>query len=170
MEANDEVECADIHVTCGKCGAEPGEGCRNALKLKQAALFPEAPKDINPKDAVGGPKFSMSILPMPALAQLEPAFRDGAQKYGPANWRDQPISSRVYVDAAFRHMMLWLCGQDVAEDSGACHLASAASNLLILLDARACGTMKDDRVQLADPEILAEIFEELRVSRQNPTP
>jgi len=165
-----QVNCAPANHECLLCGAKPGEGCKNPFKLEQASLFPEAPKDINPKDAVGGPKFSMSILPMPALAQLEPCFRDGAQKYGPANWRDQPISSRVYVDAAFRHMMLWLCGQDAAEDSGACHLASAASNLLILLDARACGTMKDDRVQLEDPEVLTEIFEELRVSRQNPTP
>lgn len=164
-----EVTCAPADHECLTCGALPGQGCKSPAKLKQAELFPEAPKDINPKDVVGGPKFSMSILPLPALAQLEPAFRDGAAKYGPANWRDQPISSRVYIDAAFRHLMLWLVGQDEAEDSGACHIASAASNLLILLDARACGTMKDDRVQLEDPDVLAEIFEELRVSRQEPT-
>lgn len=167
MEA--QVICPTADQDCRACGALAGEGCRHPGVLKQAEMFPEPPKDINPKDLVGGPKFSLSLLPLPALAQLEPAFRDGAAKYGPANWRDQPISSRVYIDAAFRHLMLWLVGQDEAEDSGACHIASATSNLLILLDARACGTMKDDRVQLEDPDVLAEIFEELRVSRQNPT-
>lgn len=168
METLVPYQCAPPDETCETCGATPGRGCLNEASH---FLFPdlEPAKDVNPKDVVGGPKFSLSILPIPGLVQLEPCFRDGAAKYGPSNWRDQPVSSRVYVDACFRHLMLWLCGQEASEDSGVCHLASAASNLLILLDARACGTMKDDRIQLEDAEVLAEIFEELRASRQNPT-
>ena len=128
----------------------------NYAKLIQDAIMPD------PKDIAGGPKFSMSLLPMAALAQLDAPFRDGAEKYGPANWRDQPVSARVYVDAAFRHMALWLAGQETTSDTGICHLAAAASNLLILLDARSHWTMKDDRVKFDNPDVLEEIFQEIK--------
>lgn len=156
--------CAPLNGTCGVCGALPGQGCQSKPVLDQAGIVPpsEAPKDINPKDAIGGVKFSLSLLPVAALAQLEPAFRDGAAKYGPANWRVQPVSARVYVDAAFRHLMLWTAGQDRTSDTDICHLAAAASNLLILLDAQASDVMKDDRIPGFDPVILEEIFEDNR--------
>lgn len=161
---SEQHPCGPSEEICGSCGALPGEGCKNRNFLGSFNIKPadEAPKDINPKDRVGGPKFSLSLLPAAALVQLEAAFRDGAAKYGPANWRDQPISGRVYLDAAFRHLLLYSVGQDVTDDTGVNHLAAAASNLLILLDARANGTLKDDRVVLEDPSVLSELFEEAR--------
>lgn len=160
----DMIPCSDSDIDCKMCGAKAGEGCQNPAFLGKFNLKPgaEAAKDINPKDLVGGPKFSMSLVPIAGIAQLDPPFRDGAEKYGPANWRDQPVSARVYVDAAFRHMALWLAGQETTSDTDICHLAAAASNLVILLDARANGTMIDDRVTLPDPDALEEIFKEIR--------
>jgi hypothetical protein len=164
---SDMIPCENnASLPCGVCGAKPDEGCKNAAYLGRfnIAVAPAAdqPKDINPKDAIGGVKFSLSLLPPAALAQLEPAFRDGAAKYGPANWRAQPVSARVYADAAFRHLLLWLCGQNETSDTGINHVAAAASNLMILLDAQAAGTLKDDRIAGFDPEALEDIFEENR--------
>jgi hypothetical protein len=159
-----EMPCSPPTETCKTCGAGPGDGCLNRSFLGSYNIKPgsEPAKDINPKDIAGGPKFSMSLLPIAALAQLDAPFRDGAEKYGPANWRDQPVSARVYVDAAFRHMALWLAGQETTSDTGICHLAAAASNLIILLDARSNWTMKDDRVKFNDPDVLEEIFQEIK--------
>lgn len=161
---SDQHPCGPSEETCGTCGALPGEGCKNRNFLGSFNIKPadEAPKDINPKDLVGGPKFSLSLLPAAGLVCLEAPFRDGASKYGPANWRDQPISGRVYLDAAFRHLLLYAAGQDVTDDTGICHVAAAASNLLILLDAREVGSLKDDRTKLEDPSVLSELFEEAR--------
>jgi hypothetical protein len=164
---SDMIPCSPSEVTCTSCGALPGEGCKDAKFLGTYNLKPpagEAPKNINPKDLVGGPKFSLSLLPAAGLVCLEAPFRDGAGKYGPANWRDQPISGRVYLDAAFRHLLLYAAGQDVTDDTGICHVAAAASNLLILLDAREVGSLKDDRTVLPDPGVLADLFEEARVN------
>ena len=163
---SDEIPCSPSEILCGACGAQPGEGCKNKKFLGTYNLKPpaEAPKNINPKDLVGGPKFSLSILPAAGLVCLEAPFRDGASKYGPANWRDQPISGRVYLDAAFRHLLLYAAGQDVTDDTGICHVAAAASNLLILLDAREVGSLKDDRNVLPEPGVLADLFEEARVN------
>lgn len=163
---SDAIPCFPSEILCGTCGAQPGEGCKNKKFLGTFNIKPpsEAPKNINPKDLVGGPKFSLSLLPAAGLVCLEAPFRDGAAKYGPANWRDQPISGRVYLDAAFRHLLLYAAGQDVTDDTGICHVAAAASNLLILLDAREVGSLKDDRTSLPDPDVLAELMEEARVN------
>lgn len=159
---SDMLPCGPTEETCDRCGALPGDGCKNRLLLSSYGVAAEGPKDINPKDLVGGPKFSVSILPVAGLALLDAPFRDGANKYGASNWRDQPVSARVYLDAAFRHMALYMAGQETTSDSGICHLAAAASNLIILLDARAGGTMKDDRVTMDDPDVLEEIFQDIR--------
>lgn len=160
----DILPCSPATEDCWACGARPGDGCQNKKFLGSYNIKPgsEPAKDINPKDIAGGPKFSMSLLPMAALAQLDAPFRDGADKYGPANWRDQPVSARVYVDATFRHLALWLAGQETTSDTGICHLAAAASNLIILLDARSHWTMKDDRVKFDNPDVLEEIFQEIK--------
>jgi hypothetical protein len=161
---SDVLPCDPAETICTVCGAEPYQGCRNKAFLGAFGVPITAPvaKDINPKDRVGGPKFAISALPIAGLAQLDAPFRDGTEKYGPANWRDQPVSARVYLDAAFRHMALFMAGQEVTSDTGICHLAAAASNLVILLDARANGTMIDDRIRMDDPDVLEEIFKEIR--------
>lgn len=73
------------------------------------------------------------------------AFADGAQKYGPANWRVDPVSASTYVNAALRHLFSWYDGERDATDSGCHHLGHAAACLAILLDAEAQGTLIDDR-------------------------
>lgn len=101
--------------------------------------------DDNPKTRFGVAKPSVTLIPGPALIHCALAFRDGATKYGPANWRVDPVTASTYTDAAFRHLLDYWDGEDRASDSGVLHLAHAMACLAILIDAQEQGTLKDDR-------------------------
>jgi hypothetical protein len=83
------------------------------------------------------------------------AFKDGAAKYGPANWREKAVSATTYIDAAERHIRQWFDGgEEEAEDSGVHHLAHAAACLMILLDAQVAGKLNDNRPPPVDMSAL----------------
>jgi len=72
-------------------------------------------------------------------------FRDGAEKYGPYNWRDESVAASVYIGAAMRHIDAWWDGEESAGDSGVHHIAHALSCLAIIADATETGNLIDDR-------------------------
>lgn len=102
-------------------------------------------KDTNPKTQYGLAKPSPGLVPPSAILQIALAFRDGANKYGAYNWRDDPVSATTYIDAAYRHIMSWADGEERSSDANVHHLAHAAACMCILLDAQAQGTLVDDR-------------------------
>jgi hypothetical protein len=73
------------------------------------------------------------------------AFADGAEKYGPYNWREARISASTYYAAALRHMMAWWDGEEVAQDSGVHHLGHAAACIAMLLDTMGSERLNDNR-------------------------
>lgn len=101
--------------------------------------------DNNPKTVVGASKIPLHLVPPSAKHYLAEALADGANKYGPYNWRDSQISVSVYVAAAFRHIDAYWDGQDKAQDSGVHHLAHAMACMALLLDAAGVGMLIDDR-------------------------
>lgn len=103
------------------------------------------PKDTNPKTIYGQAKSPLGLVPGTAMVMMSEALRDGSDKYGPANWRVDPVSSSTYRDACLRHLFAWIDGEDVDPQSGVPHLAHAMTNIAIILDAAACGTLLDDR-------------------------
>lgn len=105
----------------------------------------DALPDGNPKTRFGVAKPPIALIPGPALIHMADAFRDGAKKYGPANWRNDPVTTSTYVNAALRHILAYYDGETNASDSGVHHLGHAAGCLAILLDAEAQGTLNDDR-------------------------
>jgi hypothetical protein len=115
----------------------------SALEVRASAHA--AAPDGNPKTRFGMAKPPLALIPGPALVHLADAFRDGAGKYGPANWRNDPVTTSTYINAALRHVLAYFDGEDVAEDSGVLHLAHAMGCLAILIDADAQGTLNDDR-------------------------
>lgn len=100
---------------------------------------------INPKDLVGIKKVSLSKVPATSIIHEALAMRDGAAKYGPHNWRENPVIASIYVDAAMRHILAWFDGEEVAEDSSVHHLGHAKACLGIILDAMESNTLGDDR-------------------------
>lgn len=105
----------------------------------------DEPDSGNPKDAIGDLKPPLHLVPAVLDIQVAQAMRNGAEKYGPYNWREKKVRAHVYIAAARRHLAAWFDGEDVASDSGIHHLAHAAACLAILLDAEATGNLIDDR-------------------------
>lgn len=105
---------------------------------------PRYPDD-NPKTIHGLAKPPIALIPGTALVEMAQAFKDGASKYGPANWREKPVTTSTYTSAALRHLFAWIDGEETAPDSGCHHLAHAMSCLAILVDAQAQGSLNDDR-------------------------
>ena len=103
------------------------------------------PKGVNPKDLVGAKKPDLSLVPPAGLLYEAQGMMDGARKYGPYNWRENPVQLRVYVAAAMRHLMQYLDGEDFDPVSGVHHLGHARCCLGILADARETGNLQDDR-------------------------
>lgn len=100
---------------------------------------------VNPKDRIGATKVDLSICSPIALAHWAFAQMDGVTKYGPYNWRKEPVLARTYIAAAQRHLLDYLDGQEYASDSNAHHLGHVMACCAILLDAEAQGTLVDDR-------------------------
>lgn len=117
-------------------------------------IDPDAPKlglhvlagdTTNPKDLIGVDKVPLHLVPSALKLHVAMAMKNGAEKYGPYNWREKSVRSSIYVGAAFRHLEAWFDGEEFAEDSGVHHLAHAAACLGILLDAMEVGNLIDDR-------------------------
>lgn len=103
----------------------------------------------NPKDVAAqkAGKPDLSLNPPEGGRQQAFAQMDGARKYGPYNWRNDPIKVTVYVAAAKRHLDAIMDGEDVAADSGVDHFGHVMACAAIALDAKKHGTLIDDRVK-----------------------
>jgi hypothetical protein len=102
-------------------------------------------KEPNPKDALAVSKVPLSLWPTTATLVGSLALLDGGCKYGRANFRVTEVKASVYIDACLRHLFAYAEGEEVAEDSGVPHLGHALACLGILVDAKAAGTLVDDR-------------------------
>ncbi len=100
---------------------------------------------VNPKDVAGSKKTPLGLLPAAGRIHGAMAAKQGAEKYGPYNWRRIPIGYTPYLDAIERHLLALRDGEDKAADSGVHHLGHIIATASILLDAMAFGTLRDDR-------------------------
>lgn len=101
--------------------------------------------DDNPKTAVGVTKVPLHLVPPASIHGEAEALADGAEKYGPYNWREFDISASTYIAATLRHIHAWWDGENVAHDSLVHHIKHAKATLGIMLDAMTLGKLKDDR-------------------------
>jgi hypothetical protein len=111
------------------------------------AVFPprQADGSINPKDAAALTRVPMHLLPAVGVIYGAMACKDGADKYGPYNWRERAISLTQYIGAMQRHLLALLDGEDCASDSKLPHLAHVIATAAILLDAQQAQALLDDR-------------------------
>jgi hypothetical protein len=115
----------------------------------------------NPKDLFGSVKVSLTKLPAVAVMHAAHAMMNGAEKYGPYNWRDKQIIASIYIDAAMRHLQDWFEGQETASDSEVHHLGHAIACCAILLDAQETGNLIDDRPIAGDPDVADRVLTRL---------
>ncbi len=99
----------------------------------------------NPKDLIGVKKPNVALVPPASSLYQAQAMMDGAAKYGPYNWRENPVKSMIYIAAAQRHIAAYLDGEDIDAKSGVPHLGHGLACLGILADATETGNLLDDR-------------------------
>lgn len=126
-------------------------------EIKEKAVKPKQ-KSTNPKKAMGMAKPPMHLIPDSALIHLAMSFKDGAEKYGPYNWRDDPVDATTYIAAMKRHIALWFNGQEMTSDSNVHNLGAVMACCSIILDAQAAGNLIDDRPKAIDLEKLMDQF------------
>lgn len=100
---------------------------------------------MNPKDLLGMKKAPLALVPPALLLYVSMVMRLGAAKYGPYNWRQNKVRYTIYIEAAMRHLLSALDGEDIDPESGMPHIAHAAACCGIVLDAKATGNLVDDR-------------------------
>jgi dATP/dGTP diphosphohydrolase len=113
---------------------------------------------VNPKDLLGLKKPPIRLVPPAGIVKVSRVFALGAKKYGPYNWRDYSVRYTVYLEAAMRHIMSALDGEEIDPESGQPHTAHAAACMLIVLDAATTGNLVDDRPK---PGATARVIQEL---------
>lgn len=113
----------------------------------------------NPKAAMGAKKAPLHLVPPALTIGAAEAMADGAQKYGPYNFRDSGIAASVYMGAILRHLYEWWDGDDFTSDSNVHHMKSIAADVGLVLDAMAKGTFVDDRPTKGGAKQLLEEWE-----------
>jgi hypothetical protein len=104
--------------------------------------------DNNPKTAFGLAKAPVHLVPPALIRGAAEAWANGAEKYGPFNWREHKISSTVYYAACLRHLTDWydrVDANDCAPDSKVHHLKHAVACLGMLLDTLGSDKLNDNR-------------------------
>ena len=116
--------------------------------------------DGNPKTRYGLAKVPMHLFPASARIMGALAFKDGARKYGPYNWRESGVTASVYVAALQRHLDAWFDGENVAQDSGVHPLGHVIACAAIIIDAAQCGQLNDDRPPTGNASMMHQLFME----------
>lgn len=113
--------------------------------LEQEAHMETPETSANPKDLIGAKKPRLSLVPPAGFVYAALAMANGADKYGPYNWREKKVQSMIYLEAAQRHILSYQDGEECAKDSGVPHLGHAIACLLILIDAVETNNVIDNR-------------------------
>lgn len=104
----------------------------------------------NPKDQAATDRLDMSLFPDAAVAYGALAMTEGHLKYGGFNYRVAGVQASVYIAALRRHVAKWYNGEEVDPDTKVPHLANALACLAIMIDAKECRKLNDDRPPKCD--------------------
>lgn len=117
-------------------------------------------KDTNPKDGAATTRLDLGLLPATAVAYGALAMTEGDLKYGAYNYRVIGVRASVYYTAARRHLDKWFNGQWADLKTGVPHLASALACIGVLIDAKECDKLNDDRPPKCDMDALLTDMED----------
>lgn len=124
--------------------------CSLELVSEESSVISDNQKDTNPKDAIGGKKLPMNLVPSSLMIYAATSFAEGASKYGNYNWRVAGVRASIYKAALERHLAKWWNGETFDKKTNVHHLASVIACAGIILDAELVGKLEDDRAPYAD--------------------
>lgn len=119
----------------------------------------------NPKNLAARHRVKLAYIPPAALAHMAHAMMDGANKYGPFNWRGKSIALMEYISSAQRHLLDFAEGENVASDSLCHHLGHAMACCAIMLDALALDIAIDDRP--LPGFLISELFKDIEAIQKS---
>lgn len=114
----------------------------------------------NPKIAIGRTKAPLRLTPSALIVYTSIVQELGGCKYDPYNWRDHRVSRVAYLEAALRHILLALDGDDSDDETGVPHEAHVAACMGIILDAMTIGKLVDDRYKTGELKKLMTLAKE----------
>lgn len=117
-------------------------------------------KPTNPKDVIGSGKLPLELVPDTGAMYASLSFLEGALKYGRFNWRVAGVRNSIYVAAMRRHLAKYWNGEDVDLKTGVPHLSSVLACAMIILDAKVCGKLTDDRPPAVDMDRVMTAMQE----------
>jgi len=158
-KAKEAVSQANNPIFSGDPTPEPTMASPRMIWFSEIGLFNKEPKftpfsqpGTDPKGQAGAAKPPLALLPPEALRQAAWAHGLGAVKHGgPFNWRNNKVEAMTYISAMMRHIALYLDGEDNDAETSAhagqpiSHLANVIASANILIDAKHCGTLVDNR-------------------------
>jgi len=80
-----------------------------------------------------GDKPMWDLLPFEEVEEVVKVLTMGAKKYSPDGWGTVPDGKRRYIAAAFRHIVSYVTGSKIDDESGLPHLAHAVCCLLFIM-------------------------------------
>ncbi len=89
----------------------------------------------------------LSLIPRAIQVEMAKVLGFGEGKYSLHNWRGggKKLTAHYLMDSADRHIVDYLAGEDLDEESGLHNLGHAACNIAFLLELLADGKLIDDR-------------------------
>lgn len=116
-------------------------------------------KPTNPKDAIGSNKLPLHLVPSVLNIYASLAFLEGALKYGTGNYRAIGVRMSVYLAALERHLQKVKDGEWADQKTGVPHFSSILACVGIILDAKHCGKLTDDRLPAVPTADVIEAME-----------
>lgn len=75
-------------------------------------------------------KRRFTLLPWSVVGEVVDVLEFGARKYAVDNWKKVPDAETRYVNAALRHVVAVIEGEEIDPESGLPHLAHAICSLM----------------------------------------
>lgn len=116
---------------------------------------PVVTRGVDPKGEIGKTKLPLGTLPWAVILEASLGLGEGAIKYGPHNWRaSDAVEVMTYIEAAQRHLISFILGEDIDPASGIPHVTKAISSLMVVRDAQIHGASVDNRPAASAPGLL----------------
>lgn len=107
-------------------------------------------KDSNDQESIKNDfkddKLRWDLLPMEEIEDIVRVYHAGAKKYGPNNWQNLEDGFERYRAACARHIMAYMKGERMDDETNVHHLAAAAWNVIAMLyyDKHGKGLIKNE--------------------------
>lgn len=162
-------------ITVGSLtGINTGLGTINISDYEGQKVISRRSTDTNPKKQFGDKSIPLNLWPALASAYGALGLYNGKLKYGMSNFNATPVEASIYIAGAKRHLEAWAEGEEFDPADNVPNLGGVLANIAILIEARAAGTLIDDRKlgtgYLKEREALKAIVASLQVLHADKTP